>query len=130
MVQHPIARIQAIIGELQDATHCDEYERKRVMALWGELGNQIVMLASRNQAHTLEAKANAYDQIAGIIRSTTSPNPGQKETTDADTDATSGRGHRDRGSGDSERPGDQAGPGEAGDSSPETDQGSSGRTSD
>ena len=119
MVHHPIARIQALIGEIQDATTVSEHERKRVRELWYELENQIVMLGSSFHRHELIAKANAYDQIAGII-STTSP-PGLKETTDADSDETSRRGHSDRGSSDGDRSGDQAGPGETGDSSTEAD---------
>ncbi len=119
MVQHPIARIQAIIGELQDASEYADHESQRVKELWYELENEIVMLASSSHRHELIAKANAYDQIAGII-STTSP-PGLKETTDADSDETSRRGHSDRGSSDGERTGDQAGSGAPGDSSSEAD---------
>ena len=119
MVQHPIARIQAIIGEIQDAITVTEHERKRVRDLWYELENEIVMLGSTSRTPDQIAKATAYDQIAGII-STTSP-PGLSETTDADSDETSRRGHSDRGSSDGGRSGDQAGPGEAGDSSSEAD---------
>lgn len=120
MVQHPIARIQAIIGEIQDSITVTEHESKRVKELWFELENEIVMLGSNSRTPDQIAKANAYDQIAGII-STTSPPPGQLETTDADTDETSGRGHSDRGSSDGDGPGSETGPGEAGDSSTEAD---------
>ena len=118
IVQHPIARIQALIGELQDASEYTEHESQRVQELWDELENQIVMLASPNTTEQL-AKANAYDQIAGIISITS--HPGLKETTDADSNETSGRGHSDRGSSDSDRTGDQAGSSTLGDSSTETD---------
>ena len=119
MVQHPIARIQAIIGELQDASEYTEHESHLVKELWYELENPIVMLGSSSHRNELIAKANAYDQIAGIISITS--HPGLKETTDADSNETSGRGHRERGSSDSERSGNQAGSSASGDSSSETD---------
>jgi len=121
MVQHPIARIQALIGELQDASEYTEHEAKRVQELWLELENQIVMLGSSFHRLDLIAKANAYDQIAGIISTTSPPHHGLKETTDADSNETSGRGHTDRGSGDGERTGDQARPSTPGDSSTKAD---------
>jgi hypothetical protein len=120
MVQHPIARIQALIGELQDASEYTEHESQRVQELWLELENQIVMLASASTVERI-AKANAYDRIAGIISTTSPPHHGLKETPDADTDETSGRGHSDRGGSDGERTGDQAGTSALGDRSTETD---------
>ena len=111
MVQHPIARIQAIIGELQDAIEIPAYEAQRVAQLWQELDDHIVMLASPPHTEILR-KANAYDQIAGIINPASPPTlTGRLEATDADTDEASGRGHSDRGSGDGLSPGDQAGSG-------------------
>jgi hypothetical protein len=117
---HPVARAQDLIDRLKNLTRpIGEAESKDLNALWNELEDLLIMLATSKVSIDGPSKADTLRIIIAAI-----DDYRETEKRDADSDKEPGgiTEHRGSSHGDSAR--DERRPGEAGHTSTETDQGS------
>jgi len=118
---HPVARAQDLIDRLQNLTRpIGEAEHKDLNALWNELEDLLVMLATSKIPIDGSAKADTLRTIIAAIDEYR-----KTEKRDADSDKEPGRIDQHRGSSHDNSAGNERRTGETGHPGTETDQGSS-----
>jgi len=114
---HPVARAQDLIDRLKHLTKpIDEAETKDLNALWNELEDLLIMLASSKKFPLDQQKA---DTLATVIAAIDDLRKTEKR--DADSDQEPGRIDQHRGSGHGDSARDERRPGETGHTGTDTD---------
>jgi hypothetical protein len=114
---HPVARAQDLIDRLQNLTRpIGEAEHKDLNALWNELEDLLVMLATSKPSIDGSAKADTLRTIIAAIDEYQ-----ETEKRDADSDKEPGRINKHRGSSHDNSVRDERRTGETGHRSTETD---------